>query len=129
MDKLAREGLLFEQADCQQAICMASRTSLMSGIRPEFRKLYTCSSLRDLAPEITTLNEHFAAHGYTTYSIGKVYHHSEDRADQVPGRWADPTDQWEGRGHATDEAIAEMTIRIDRRGRNMLGYTFRVMNA
>ncbi|MCK5136782.1 MAG: sulfatase-like hydrolase/transferase [Bacteroidales bacterium] len=108
IDRLAGEGLLFERAYCQQAICMASRASIMSGIRPENRKLYNCSSLLELAPEVVTLNEHLADQGYATYSIGKIYHHGEDRSDQFPGSWADPTDQWAGRGYITPEAILEM---------------------
>ncbi len=108
IDRLAREGLLFERAYCQQAICMASRASIMSGIRPEYKKLYNCSSLLDLAPDVLTLNEHFANQGYSTYSIGKIYHHGEDRSDQFPDSWDDPTERWTGRGYVSPEAIAEM---------------------
>ena len=34
IDKLAREGIVFDRAYCQMAICMASRKSIMSGYRP-----------------------------------------------------------------------------------------------
>ncbi len=108
INRLAQEGLLFERAYCQQSICMASRASIMSGIRPEYRKLYNCSSLLNLAPDVVTLNEHFANQGFSTYSIGKIYHHGADRSDQFPDSWADPTDQWTGRGYITPEAISEM---------------------
>jgi len=35
LDALARDGLLFNRAYCQQAICSPSRASLMTGARPE----------------------------------------------------------------------------------------------
>lgn len=35
MDKLAGRGLLFNRAYCQEPICGPSRTSIMTGMRPE----------------------------------------------------------------------------------------------
>lgn len=35
IDRLAESGVMFSYAYVQQAICMASRASLMSGVRPE----------------------------------------------------------------------------------------------
>ena len=40
LDQLAAEGLLFNRAYCQQAICRPSRASLMTGTRPETTGLY-----------------------------------------------------------------------------------------
>ena len=40
IDALARKGLLFERAYCQQAICAASRISLMTGMRPDSTGVY-----------------------------------------------------------------------------------------
>jgi iduronate 2-sulfatase len=108
LDRLAATGTTFRRAYCQQAICMASRASLLSGLRPEHRHLYNCGSLEALAPEVTTLNEHFAEHGYLIAGIGKVYHHREDHQAQFGDKWHDPTHQWAGRGYLTDEAIGEM---------------------
>lgn len=41
IDKLATSGLQFTQAYCNQAICGASRVSLMTGLYPEFTKELT----------------------------------------------------------------------------------------
>ena len=50
IDKLASQGLVFNRAYCQQAICMASRASLMSGIRPNYNQIYNCNFYFDGYP-------------------------------------------------------------------------------
>ena len=52
IDKLASEGLVFNRTYCQQPICMASRASLLSGLRPDTLDIYNCASLEDDAPGI-----------------------------------------------------------------------------
>ena len=47
IDRLARAGLLFERACVQQAVCSPSRTSLLTGLRPDatrVRNLQTTSA-------------------------------------------------------------------------------------
>ncbi len=41
IDKLATSGLQFTRAYCNQAICGASRVSLITGLYPEFTKELT----------------------------------------------------------------------------------------
>src|SRR6056297_1734382 len=82
IDRLAAEGLTFNRAYCQQPICMASRASLMSGLRPDTLNIYNCASLEEDAPGILTLNQHFENNGYTIWAAGKIYHHSIDHEVQ-----------------------------------------------
>ena len=104
IDRLAADGVLFERAYCQQAVCAPSRASVLSGCRPDTTTIYDLQTpLRSVMPEVVTLPQHFKRHGYETRSIGKVYHH---RTDDLEGWCAEPsTGDWKGRGYLTDEAI------------------------
>lgn len=78
LDALASDGLLFNRAYCQQAICRPSRASLMTGARPDSTGLYhNYVSLRELQPNILTLPEHFIANGYDAAYCGKIFHQGD----------------------------------------------------
>jgi iduronate 2-sulfatase len=79
IDALARRGLLFEQAYCQQAICAASRSSLLTGMRPDSTGIYDLNHpLRATLPDVMSMPRFFKEHGYRTISLGKIYHHPKD---------------------------------------------------
>ncbi|WP_117883654.1 sulfatase [Aureibaculum luteum] len=78
LDKLASQGLLFNNAYCQEPICSPSRASLMTGARPETIKVIeNFTYFRDLNPDILTLPQYFWANGYETTSTGKIYHNEK----------------------------------------------------
>ena len=75
LDKLARQGLLFKRAYCQQAICSPSRASLMTGARPDtIGVIENTAYFRERNPDIVTLPQHFIANGYEAVFCGKIYH-------------------------------------------------------
>ena len=75
LDKLAAEGLRFDRAYCQQAICSPSRASLMTGARPDtIGVIENTAYFRKLNPKIVTLPQHFIANGYEAVYCGKIYH-------------------------------------------------------
>ena len=75
IDRLASEGLKFNRAYCQQAICSPSRASLMTGARPDtIGVIENTAYFRELNPEIVTLPQHLIANGYETAYCGKIYH-------------------------------------------------------
>jgi iduronate 2-sulfatase len=75
LDRLAADGLLFNRAYCQQAICSPSRASLMTGARPDtIGVVENRAYFRDLNPDIVTLPQQLIAHGYETVYCGKIYH-------------------------------------------------------
>jgi len=113
IDRLAKEGLLFERTYCQQAVCAPSRISIMTGARPDTTKVYNLNTpLRKAMPDVLSLPEHFKNHGYETLSIGKIYHHTQDDAQgwtTEPYRAGTfPKGAWKGRGYLSKKAIAQM---------------------
>lgn len=75
LDRLASEGLLFNRAYCQQAICGASRVSLLTGTRPNTTGVvHNYVDFREVAPGLVTLPQHFRDNGYETVFCGKIYH-------------------------------------------------------
>lgn len=75
IDSLAAQGMRFDRAYCNQAVCAPSRFTLMLGSHSTSTGLYDLgSNLRQLLPGAVTLPQHFAVHGYRTESLGKVFH-------------------------------------------------------
>lgn len=79
MDRLAREGMLFERAYCNVPVCGASRASLLTGIRPGRHRFlgYSTWAEKD-APDALPLPGLFQQAGYTTIAYGKIFHHGKD---------------------------------------------------
>lgn len=60
IDRLAREGLLFERTYCQQAVCAPSRASILTGLRPDSTRIYDLNTpVRKALPDVLTLPQHF----------------------------------------------------------------------
>lgn len=86
LDRLAARGLVFEKAYCQQAVCNPSRSSFLTGLRPDtvgvddLRK-----GFREVAPggsTLITLPQHFKNHGYFCQNIGKMFHNMGETQDR-----------------------------------------------
>ena len=74
IDKLAEQGVVFNNNHCQYAVCGPSRASLLSGQRPDQTKILDLKTLiRDKKPNVTTLPQYFKQNGYNTYGIGKIF--------------------------------------------------------
>ena len=79
IDKLASDGVMFNRAYTQQAICAPSRMSTLTGLRPETMGIYSIfTPLRKIHKDVVSMPQLFNKNGYKTVSIGKVYHHSSD---------------------------------------------------
>jgi iduronate 2-sulfatase len=87
IDRLAARGILFNRAYCQQAVCSPSRTSLLTGLRPDTTRIYDLQThFRKTIPEAVTLPEQFKRHGYHAQAFGKIYHGGLDD----PQSWSVP---------------------------------------
>jgi len=75
IDRLAKSGLLFNRAYCQMAICSPSRSSLMTGLRPDSTGVYDLAThFRQKVPNVVTLPQLFKQAGYHTQAVGKNFH-------------------------------------------------------
>lgn len=75
IDRLAGEGVRFDAAHCQVAVCNPSRVSVLTGLRPDTSKVWTLDvRFRNTVPDALTLPRHFKNHGYRTLGFGKVFH-------------------------------------------------------
>jgi iduronate 2-sulfatase len=95
IDALARRGTAFTRAYTQQALCSPSRTSLLTGRRPDATRIYDLQThFRTTIPAVVTLPELFRRHGYHTEGLGKIYHDGLDDSQSwsVP-HWM-PTVPW-----------------------------------
>ena len=87
IDRIAARGIVFNKAYCQQAVCSPSRTSLMTGLRPDATKVWDLNThFRVEQPDCVTLPQYFKSNGYHCSALSKIYHNGfED------GRsWSEP---------------------------------------
>ena len=110
IDRLAARGVVFNHAYCQQAVCSPSRSSLMTGRRPDATRVYDLEThFRVALPDVVTLPQHFKANGYHCAALNKIYHHGfED------GRsWSEP--HWYPSGQTIDTDPVDWSRRIIKR--------------
>lgn len=84
IDRLAERGIVFTNAYCQQAICSPSRTSMLTGMRPDETGVYDLQThFRTAVPDAVTLPQSFKNQGYFVASTGKIFHNSKLTRDPV----------------------------------------------
>lgn len=109
IDALAQRGLTFTRAYCQQAVCSPSRSSLLTGTRPDTTKVWDLEThFRAALPDVVTLPELFKNNGYLVKGIGKIYHIGYDDPLSWSVPWTQPSgDRYGGDPRSDPDAAAE----------------------
>lgn len=111
IDRLSKSSgaVLFERAYVQQAICGPTRTSFLTGRRPDTTKTWDLDKYwRTVGGNFTTLPQMLKEAGWYTIGAGKVFHPSGDaravgHLDDVPYSWSGPY------YHASDGGLTNLS--------------------
>jgi len=89
IDKLAKEGLTFKRAYAQQAYCGPSRSSILTGRRPDTTQVWNHhDTFREVGPHWKTLPGYFREHGYATMGSGKIFHPGLPKDNDYEQSWS-----------------------------------------
>ncbi len=89
-DRLAKMGMLCNNAYAQYPVCNPSRSSFLSGLRPDESGIVSNGvPFRTKLPDTVSLPQLFRQNGYFTAGIGKIFHLGQD-PDGKPTLFQDP---------------------------------------
>ncbi|WP_372751665.1 sulfatase [Labilibaculum sp.] len=78
IDRMAKQGITFTRAYCQQSVCNPSRASFMTGLRPDSLRVWdNHTKFRNTLSDVLTLPQYFKENGYHTVGFGKAFHNND----------------------------------------------------
>jgi uncharacterized sulfatase len=95
IDRLAARGVRFDRAYVQYPVCNPSRSSFLTGLRPDQSGVTDNDTLfRDHRPDVVTLPQLLKDDGRFAAAYGKILHLGGGRDEAQRARWADLPLSW-----------------------------------
>ena len=86
IDRLIKNGIVFENTHCQYPLCGPSRASIMTGMYSDQTKITQNNVyLRNTVPDVITMGQRFRQQGYQSVRIGKIFHYDNPSAIGTSG--------------------------------------------
>ena len=116
IDRLAARGVVFDRAYTQYPLCSPSRSSLLTGKRPDAIRIYDLKThFRETTPGLVTLPELFRKNDYVVARAGKNFHYGNPGTIGTAG--LDDPQSWDlainpaGRDKAEEHLVTNFTPR------------------
>ena len=114
IDRLAARGTVFNRAYCQYPLCSPSRTSYLTGLRPDTTGVTNNRAFfRETVPNAVTLPQHFKENGYHSQSVGRIFHLPDFQDDE--NSWSVPSwrPRWRPFDHETTPSWQALDVDDD----------------
>ena len=116
IDRLAARAVRFDRAYVQYPVCNASRSSFLTGLRPDHTGVTDNRTLlRDRLPDVITLPQLLKADGRHSAAFGKIFHLGGGRDDALRAKWMDLPRSW----HTAQSFVATPLGREKLAGRDL----------
>jgi uncharacterized sulfatase len=95
IDRLAARAVRFERAYVQYPVCNPSRSSFLTGLRPDqIGVTDNKTPLRESVPDVVTLPQLLKEDGRHAAAFGKIFHLGGGRDEALRAQWADLPRSW-----------------------------------
>jgi iduronate 2-sulfatase len=95
IDRLASRGARFERAYVQYPVCNPSRSSFLTGLRPDRTGVTDNGTLlREQVPDVVTFPQLLKTNGWHSAAFGKIFHLGGGRNADLKQRWMDLPLSW-----------------------------------